>query len=53
VQKPPGLDQAAPVSGWQLRDGFAQLRRLLKARLTKHAGRMYIQVLCRSCLHFL
>jgi len=39
------LDQAAPLSGWPLPDCFAQLRRLLEARLTKHAGREYIQVL--------
>lgn len=39
------LDQAAPLSGWQLPDCFAQLRRLLEARLTRHAGREYIQVL--------
>jgi hypothetical protein len=39
------LDQAAPLSGWQLPDCFAQLRRLLEVRLTKHAGREYIQVL--------
>jgi len=28
------LDQAAPLSGWQLPECFAQLRRLLEARLT-------------------
>jgi len=39
------LDQAAPLSGWQLPGCFAQLRRLLEARLTRHAGREYIQVL--------
>jgi transposase len=39
------LDQAAPLTGWQLPEGFAHLRRLLEARLTKHAGREYIQVL--------
>ena len=39
------LDQAAPLTGWQLPEGFADLRRLLEARLKKHAGREYIQVL--------
>ncbi|MFP5209297.1 MAG: IS21 family transposase [Acidobacteriota bacterium] len=39
------LDQAAPLAGWQLPDGFAQLRRLLDARLKKHGAREYIQVL--------
>ncbi len=39
------LDQAAPLTGWQLPDGFAQLRRLLEARLKKHGAREYIQVL--------
>jgi transposase len=39
------LDQAAPLSGWHLPDCFAQLRRLLEARLSRHAGREYIQVL--------
>ena len=44
-QKTRALDQAAPLSGWQLPDCFAQLRRLLEARLRKHASREYIQVL--------
>jgi hypothetical protein len=39
------LDQAAPLTGWQLPDCFAQLRRLLEARLSKHASREYLQVL--------
>jgi hypothetical protein len=39
------LDQAAPLSGWQLPECFAHLRRLLEARLKKHAAREYIQVL--------
>jgi hypothetical protein len=39
------LDQAAPLAGWQLPECFQQLRRLLEARLRKHAGREYIQVL--------
>jgi len=39
------LDQAAPLAGWQLPECFAQLRRLLEARLEKYAAREYIQVL--------
>jgi transposase len=39
------LDQAAPLAGWLLPEGFAHLRRLLEARLKKHAAREYIQVL--------
>jgi transposase len=39
------LDQAAPLTGWPLPDCFAALRRLLQARLKKHASREYIQVL--------
>ena len=39
------LDQAAPLSGWQLPECFAHLRRLLEARLPKRAAREYIQVL--------
>ena len=39
------LDQAAPLAGWQLPECFVQLRRLLEARLNKHAAREYIQVL--------
>jgi len=45
------LDQAAPLAGWQLPECFAHLRRLLEARLRKHAGREYIQVL-RLIEHF-
>ncbi len=39
------LDQAAPLAGWQLPECFAHLRRLLEARLNKHAAREYIHVL--------
>jgi len=39
------LDQAAPLAGWELPECFAHLRRLLEARLKKHASREYIQVL--------
>jgi transposase len=34
-QKPNALDQAAPLAGWGLPEEFAQLRRLLEARLAK------------------
>ena len=44
-QKSRALDQAAPLTGWALPDCFFQLRRLLEARLSKHASREYIQVL--------
>ena len=44
-RKSRALDQAAPLAGWQLPPCFSQLRPLLQARLGKHAGREYIQVL--------
>jgi transposase len=44
-QKTRALDQAAPLAGWQLPECFAQLRRLLEARLKKHGRREYVQVL--------
>lgn len=44
-QKTRALDQAAPLAGWQLPACFAQLRRLLEARLRKHGSREYVQVL--------
>jgi hypothetical protein len=44
-QKTRALEQAAPLVGWQLRECFAQLRRLLEARLKKHGSREYVQVL--------
>ncbi len=44
-RKSRALDQAAPLVGWQLPECFAQRRRWLEARLKKHAGREYIQVL--------
>jgi hypothetical protein len=39
------LDQAAPLSGWQLPDEFATLRRLLEARIGKPGKREFVQVL--------
>ena len=44
-QKTRALDQAAPLVGWLLPDCFAELRRLLEARLNKHGSREYVQVL--------
>jgi transposase len=44
-QKSSALNQAAPLVGWQLPESFAELRRLLEARLSKHGSREYIQVL--------
>jgi transposase len=44
-QKTRALDQAAPLEGWKLPECFAQLRRLLEARLNKHGSREYVQVL--------
>jgi len=44
-QKTRALDQAAPLVGWKLPDCFAELRRLLEARLKKHGSREYVQVL--------
>ena len=39
------LDQAAPLTGWQLPECFNELRQLIEARLLKQASREYIQVL--------
>ena len=44
-QKPNALDQAAPLAGWGLPEEFAQLRRLLEARLAKRGKREFVQVL--------
>ena len=44
-QKTRALDQAAPLAGWQLPECFAELRRLLEARLKKNGSREYVQVL--------
>jgi transposase len=44
-QKIGALDQAAPLAGWDLPEGFATLRRLLEARLGKAGKREYVQVL--------
>ncbi len=44
-QKTNALDQAAPLAGWELPEGFAQLRRLMEARLGKKGKREYVQLL--------
>ena len=44
-QKPGAFDQAAPLQGWDLPEGFAHLRRLLEARMGHRGKREYIQVL--------
>ena len=44
-QKPNALDQAAPLSGWVLPEGFSQMRRLMEARLGKKGKREFVQVL--------
>jgi transposase len=44
-QKTGALDQAAPLQGWNLPEGFATLHRLLEARLGKAGKREYVQVL--------
>ena len=44
-QKANALDQAAPLTNWQLPDVFAILRRLLEARMDKGGKREFIQVL--------
>jgi transposase len=43
--KPNALDQAAPLVGWKMPEGFDQLRRLMEARLGKKGKRECVQVL--------
>lgn len=43
--KPNALDQAKPLQGWNLPECFAELRRLMEARLQKKGKREYVQVL--------
>jgi hypothetical protein len=45
VSQPNALDQAAPLAGWELPEGFAQLRRLMDVRLGKKGKREYVQTL--------
>lgn len=44
-QKTNALDQAAPLSDWELPDVFVTLRRLLEARMGKKGKREFVQVL--------
>jgi transposase InsO family protein len=44
-QKVGALDQAAPLTGWDLPEEFAALRRLMEARMIKAGRREYVQVL--------
>jgi transposase len=44
-QKPNALDQAKPLAGWNLPECFAELRRLMEARLSKKGKREFVQVL--------
>jgi transposase len=44
-QKTNALDQAAPLEGWELPEGFTELRRQMEARLGKRGRREYVQVL--------
>jgi transposase len=44
-QKTNALDQARPLAGWDLPEGFAQMRRLMEARLGKKGKREYVQTL--------
>jgi transposase len=44
-QKSNALDQAAPLVGWKMPEGFDELRRLMEARLGKKGKRECIQVL--------
>jgi transposase len=44
-QKTNALDQAAPLEGWELPEGFTELRRQMEGRLGKRGRREYVQVL--------
>jgi len=44
-QKSNALDQAAPLVGWKMPQGFDELRRLMEARLGKKGKRECVQVL--------
>jgi transposase len=43
--KPGALDQAAPLRGWDLPPAFAEMRRLLEARMGNGGKREFIQIL--------
>jgi transposase len=44
-KKTGALDSAAPLTGWELAEEFAELRRQMEARLGKMGTREYVQVL--------
>ena len=44
-QKTNALDQAAPLSGWELPEAFITLRRLMESRMGKPGKREFVQVL--------
>ena len=44
-RKTGALDQAAPLQGWDLPEGFGALRRLLESRMGRRGKRVYVQVL--------
>jgi transposase len=44
-QKPGALDQAAPLQGWTLPEGFQRIRRLLESRMGNRGKKEFIQIL--------
>ena len=44
-KKTGALDQAAPLQGWDLPEGFGTLRRLLESRMGRRGKREFVQVL--------
>jgi len=44
-QKTNALDQARPLAGWVLPEGFTEMRRLMEARLDKKGKREFVQTL--------
>ena len=44
-QKTAALDQAAPLQGWDLPEGFGTLCRLLESRMGRRGKREFVQVL--------
>ena len=44
-QKTNALDQARPLAGWVLPEGFIEMRRLMEARLDKKGKREFVQTL--------
>ena len=44
-RKAGALDQAAPLQGWELPEGFGTLHRLLESRMGRRGKREFVQVL--------